>query len=157
MKYDVLLSIYLSVISEEPSVGIWHRYCSAIYENSGKRSCKQSSVAPARGGELKKVVFRVCGIFNDVSCLLPGGWVWGFQHFFSCPYCSLQPVPVQFCDCDGYAQVKFNDSSVELGQQLLWQTMLPQLLQKVHPLLGLFEHGLYVIFPLLVLRNGSSK
>lgn len=63
------------------------------------------------------------------------------QHFFSCPSCSLQSVPVHFCDCDGYAQVKFNDSSVELGQQLLWQTMLPQLLQKINPLLRHFQQG----------------
>ena len=45
-----------------------------------------------------------------------------------------------FClDCDGGAQDEFDDYDVEPAQQLLWQTQLLHLLQKVYPLLGLSE------------------
>ncbi|KAK3517474.1 hypothetical protein QTP70_012441 [Hemibagrus guttatus] len=74
----------------------------------------------------------------------------GTNDFFFCcsSYCLLQSVPVLFCGCtkpetDGCAQDKFNGCIVELYQQLLWQTIFPQLAQKVYPLLGLFEEEVY--------------
>ncbi len=45
----------------------------------------------------------------------------------------------------------------QLFQQLLWQVELPQLEKEVQPLLGLFHHGLNVIVPLQVLRDGGAQ
>lgn len=85
----------------------------------------------------------------------------GGQCFFCCPYWSLQSFPILLCgssepDCDGCVQDGFSDRSVKLAEHLLWQTILPQLLQKVHPLLDLFKDGVDVGLPFWVLRNGSS-
>jgi len=81
------------------------------------------------------------------------------KDFFCCPYCSLKSVPLLFCgcfepDCDRGAPDRFNDCGVELAQQLLWQTILSQLSQKVYPLLGLFEGAGY---PLLVLEMIAAR
>lgn len=75
---------------------------------------------------------RVCGFFKDITCLLPcfrgvkvlEGGQGGHNNFLSCPHCSLESVPLRFCgssnpDCDECSQDGFNDSIVELGQQLL--------------------------------------
>lgn len=86
------------------------------------------------------------------------------NDILSSPYCSLQSAPVLLCGCavpdhDGGVQDKFNDCSVELDQRLLWQTKLPQLPQKIHPLLGFFEDGVNDSLPLQVFRKfqESSK
>ncbi|XP_061647541.1 paired box protein Pax-7-like isoform X4 [Phyllopteryx taeniolatus] len=50
-----------------------------------------------------------------------------------------------------------NILSQELPQQLLWQAVLPQKPQEVHPLLGLFEDGVDVDLPLQVLRDCNSQ
>ena len=44
-----------------------------------------------------------------------------------------------------------------MQHQLLGQTMFPQEPKKVHPLLGLFEDGEDVLFPLQVLRDDRAQ
>uniref|UniRef100_A0AAY4A8Y6 Uncharacterized protein n=1 Tax=Denticeps clupeoides TaxID=299321 RepID=A0AAY4A8Y6_9TELE len=51
-------------------------------------------------------------------------------------------------------QAVMEEQRTELDQQLLWKTVLPQLPQEVHPLLGLFEDG---GLPLQVLQNGGAQ
>ncbi len=74
--------------------------------------------------------------------------------------CSLlRSDLVSWAEPDSYwsAEDGFNDSRVELFQQLLWQVELPQLTKEVQPLLGLFNNGVNVSVPLQVLGDGGAR
>ncbi len=66
---------------------------------------------------------------------------------------QLWSVPVLFGGrskphSDRSAENRLNNGDVKLDQQLLRQVELPELVQEVHHLLGLFPHGVYVGRPL---------
>ena len=82
--------------------------------------------------------------------MVPGGQG-STKDLFCCSYFFLQCVPILLCgfsepDHDGCAQDGFDDCSVVLAQHLLWQAILPQLLQKVHPVSVFWTSPMSVVF-----------
>ena len=113
---------------------------------------------------------RVGGVSHDLSCppQRPGvvqgleGGQWTANHPLCSTYHPLQLGKV-FYSCsgepgdDGVSEDGLNNGCVELGHHGPRQPVLPQLPEKVEPLLGLFQEGHNVQFPLQVLGDGNAQ
>lgn len=84
------------------------------------------------------------------------------NNSFCSPDCRLESVPVLFGgrtkpDSDACAENKLYYCRVDLDHQLLRQVQFPELEQKVHLLLGLFDNCVYVGCPLQFLGDCAPQ
>ncbi len=162
---------------------VWSFWCSELCSVDQTVTVQRENVLDVRGPEwfyqpfcslwISTVLGESGGLYQWFAQQsgLPSIVFWGqiSNHFFFIvtikiivlvDYCSAQlPRFGNWAEPDSYwrAEDGFNDGSVELFQQLLWEVELPQLAKEGQLLLGLFHHGLNVIVPLQVLRNCGGQ